>query len=537
MPFYPLITEKQTFFDANSNELSGGKLFVYQADTTTKVTSYAETDGLSANSNPIVLNSRGEVPNGLYVDGSVTYKLVLAPSTDTDPPTSPIWTRNDLTPLGYVAQSSLSEWQSSGTQATQTSASQFTVSGDQRTTYQIGRRVRAVITAAPQLTYGTVSAASFGAGITTVTLSPVTTALDSGMTGTVPDVALLTADNPSVPALVDSAFRVMDNADKTKRIAWDASILPTGTTRTVYPGLPSTGASVSRALNEADFGTCVYGSSSFTLTLSTTLGVGFWVWVKNIGSGTITLSPSSGVLFFPGAANAGAASVTLPYSGSTEGPYNVSGVLLQCDGTNWHAVATLETHGEQRFTASGTWTAPAGVTTIWLDGCAQGGGGGGVGTTAGSSAGGGSGGQSIIGDRYAVVPGTAYTVTLANSGGAGGVGNANGTAGSNATFGALVSLTGGPGGTGSSGGSPIPGGTAPGAGASSGGSGFNITGSTSTGGEGGGSHWGQGGARTFGTTGGAAASGYGAGGSGAVQASGASQTGGAGSAGFFVVRW
>ncbi|MEL7018712.1 MAG: hypothetical protein AAGL18_08285, partial [Pseudomonadota bacterium] len=65
----------QTFFDANSNELSGGKLFIYQANTTTKVTTFAETDGLSANSNPIVLNSRGEVPNGLYVDGAVQYKL------------------------------------------------------------------------------------------------------------------------------------------------------------------------------------------------------------------------------------------------------------------------------------------------------------------------------------------------------------------------------------------------------------------------------------------------------------------------------
>lgn len=203
MALYPLLTEKQTFFDANSNELSGGKLFVYEANTTSKVTTYAETDGLSANSNPIILNSRGEVPNGLYVDGAAQYKLVLAPSTDTDPPTSPIWTRDDLDPLGYVAQSALSEWQSSGATATQTGAATFTVSGDQRGVFQVGRRVRAVITAAPQLTYGTVSAASFGAGITTVTLSPLTTALDAGLTGTIPDVGLLQSENPSVPWFID----------------------------------------------------------------------------------------------------------------------------------------------------------------------------------------------------------------------------------------------------------------------------------------------------------------------------------------------
>lgn len=232
MALYPLLTEKQTFFDANSNELSGGKLFVYEANTTSKVTTYAETDGLSANSNPIILNSRGEVPNGLYVDGAAQYKLVLAPSTDTDPPTSPIWTRDDLDPLGYVAQSALSEWQSSGATATQTGAATFTVSGDQRGVFQVGRRVRAVITAAPQLTYGTVSAASFGAGITTVTLSPLTTALDAGLTGTIPDVGLLSASNPSVPVLTDDVWQLSDSADRTKKYAMEVSTITSGQTRT-----------------------------------------------------------------------------------------------------------------------------------------------------------------------------------------------------------------------------------------------------------------------------------------------------------------
>lgn len=238
MAVYPLLTEKQTFVDSNGNLLSGGKLFVYAANTQTKVTSYAETDGVSANSNPIVLNSRGEVPNGLYVSGGIQYKLVLAPATDTDPPTSPIWTRDDLEPLGYVAQSALSEWQSSGATATQTGATTFTVSGDQRGTFQIGRRVRAVITAAPQLTYGTVSAAVFGAGITTVTLAPLSTSLDSGMTGTIPDVGLLQADDPSVPALPDNVFTVFDNADKTKRIQFGIGSLtsfPTATTAVLDP--------------------------------------------------------------------------------------------------------------------------------------------------------------------------------------------------------------------------------------------------------------------------------------------------------------
>jgi hypothetical protein len=232
MPFYPLITEKQTFFDANSNELSGGKLFIYQANTTTKVTTFAETDGLAANSNPIVLNSRGEVPNGLYVAGGIQYKLVLAPSTDTDPPTSPIWTRDDLNPLGYVSPTALSEWQSSGSTATQTGVNTFTVTGDARGVFQVGRRVRAVITAAPQLTHGTISVSSFGAGVTTVTLSPLTTNLDAGLTGTIPDVGLLSATEPSVPVLTDAVWQLADNLDRTKKYQKELSTITTGQTRT-----------------------------------------------------------------------------------------------------------------------------------------------------------------------------------------------------------------------------------------------------------------------------------------------------------------
>jgi hypothetical protein len=63
MTVYALLTEKQTFFDANSVELTGGKLFVYLAGTTTMATSYTETDGLVANSQPHhAQQSAGTVP-------------------------------------------------------------------------------------------------------------------------------------------------------------------------------------------------------------------------------------------------------------------------------------------------------------------------------------------------------------------------------------------------------------------------------------------------------------------------------------------
>ena len=126
MTVYALLTEKQTFFDANSVELTGGKLFVYLAGTTTKATSYTETDGLVANSNPITLNSRGRSPSGLYVAGGATYKLVLAPSTDTDPPTSPIWTRDNFRRrLATLPHHSVDAMGSGGATATRSATRSF----------------------------------------------------------------------------------------------------------------------------------------------------------------------------------------------------------------------------------------------------------------------------------------------------------------------------------------------------------------------------------------------------------------------------
>lgn len=77
-------------FDNNGTPLAGGKLFTYQAGTSTKLATYTDSTGGSPNSNPVILNSRGEC--NLWIPPNTAYKYVLAPSTDTDPPTAPIWT-------------------------------------------------------------------------------------------------------------------------------------------------------------------------------------------------------------------------------------------------------------------------------------------------------------------------------------------------------------------------------------------------------------------------------------------------------------
>lgn len=78
--------------DNNNEPVVGGKLFTYISGTTTKQTTYNSsviTAG-NANSNPVIMDSAGRAT--VFLDPTLAYKFVFAPSTDTDPPVSPYWT-------------------------------------------------------------------------------------------------------------------------------------------------------------------------------------------------------------------------------------------------------------------------------------------------------------------------------------------------------------------------------------------------------------------------------------------------------------
>lgn len=79
----------------------GYKLFTYAEGTSTKKNTWTDITKLSANTNPIILDSNGEA--SIWLDGN--YKFVLAPPTDTDPPTSPVWTVDNIrSPIDPVTQ-------------------------------------------------------------------------------------------------------------------------------------------------------------------------------------------------------------------------------------------------------------------------------------------------------------------------------------------------------------------------------------------------------------------------------------------------
>ena len=72
-------TPVMQFFDANGNPLVGGKLFTYAAGTTTPQVTYTSYNGLTPNTNPVILNSAGEA--AIWLNDS-KYYMVLKDAND-----------------------------------------------------------------------------------------------------------------------------------------------------------------------------------------------------------------------------------------------------------------------------------------------------------------------------------------------------------------------------------------------------------------------------------------------------------------------
>lgn len=82
------------FFDAAGVPLSGGKLYTYDSGTAVPAATYTDASGIYENTNPVILNSRGEANIWL---GSSPYSFTLKDSDDTL-----IWTADNVS--GLVAQ-------------------------------------------------------------------------------------------------------------------------------------------------------------------------------------------------------------------------------------------------------------------------------------------------------------------------------------------------------------------------------------------------------------------------------------------------
>lgn len=225
-------------------------------------------------------------------------------------------------------------------------------------------------------------------------------------------------------------------------------------------------------LAAADQGTLIdvtSGTFTQTFTAASTLGSGWFCWIRNSGTGVLTLGPSQNI--------DGLASFAM---------YTNEVRLVQCDGSVFNSLVLHPFYA--KFTASGTHVMPPGYKEIEVDAVGAGGGGGSGGKQAGgtNSHGGGAGGAParVVKKLRGISSGTSTTVTVGAGGTGGtavsvnGAGN-DGVAGGNTTFGALVTAYGGVAGKG---GTSAAGNGCSASGSGSGGTGANAAASSSLGG-------------------------------------------------------
>ena len=99
MTTYIAPSPKLQFFDANGNPLAGGKLYTYEAGTSTPLATYTDSTGGTPNTNPIILDSRGEASVWMSTN---SYKFILNSAAGVL-----IWTVDNLTSAGWQSLAAL----------------------------------------------------------------------------------------------------------------------------------------------------------------------------------------------------------------------------------------------------------------------------------------------------------------------------------------------------------------------------------------------------------------------------------------------
>ena len=70
------------FFTDDNSVLSGGMIYTYQAGTAAPENTYTSVSGSTLNTNPIILDSGGRLPEDLWLSEGVKYRFVLTDSND-----------------------------------------------------------------------------------------------------------------------------------------------------------------------------------------------------------------------------------------------------------------------------------------------------------------------------------------------------------------------------------------------------------------------------------------------------------------------
>jgi hypothetical protein len=70
------------FLSVDGLPLNAGKIYTYQAGSSTPLTTYTDVNGLIANTNPIILGTDGRPPSEIWLTEGFFYKFILKDSSD-----------------------------------------------------------------------------------------------------------------------------------------------------------------------------------------------------------------------------------------------------------------------------------------------------------------------------------------------------------------------------------------------------------------------------------------------------------------------
>lgn len=304
-------TPKTQFLTADGAPLVGGRVYTYQAGTTTPQATYTDSSGTTANSNPIILDSRGEANIWL---GESVYKFKLADADDVE-----IWT------VDYVAAptTSLSPVLSGNvTISTDSSGPALKI-----TQTGTGEVLRVQDSADPDTTPFIINSAGLvGLG----TVSP-TEALDIDNNGKIQFSSAGTSRTVIEADATNSTFDVKDNRNFVVRTNGSARFTVAGNGNVTFAG----GITISSG------GVAVTGNS----TVTGTLGV----------SSTLTVSAGGLTVSAGGAAITGNSIVT--------GTFGTTGVLTAQSGVTVSSGGLTVSSGGAGITGNSTVTGTLGVSS------------------------------------------------------------------------------------------------------------------------------------------------------------------------------
>ena len=187
----PVFGAGAQLFDNQGRVLSGGKIYTYLGGTTTPTATFTDNTDLVTNPNPVILDSAGRVPTSIWIEEQQTTKFILTDANDNILGT---WDNisgvNDITTFTFTT-----EWTNVAGTPSFISSTSFSIPGNLVSVFTVNRRMMISVTAGTVYAY--VTASSFGAGVTTVTLQPDSTPIDSGISQVM--VGLLNSSPPSVP--------------------------------------------------------------------------------------------------------------------------------------------------------------------------------------------------------------------------------------------------------------------------------------------------------------------------------------------------